>query len=130
MAAEPLLLIPGLLCTRALYAPQIAALGRDRDILVGDHTRDGTMAAIARRVLEAAPERFALAGLSMGGYVALEIMHQAPERVTRLALLDTNARPDADDARANRLRLIALAQSGRLAEVHEALCPKLVHPER
>jgi pimeloyl-ACP methyl ester carboxylesterase len=63
-------------------------------VTLADHTRDDTMAAIARRILETAPPRFALAGLSMGGYIAFEILRQAPDRVTRLALLDTSARPD------------------------------------
>jgi pimeloyl-ACP methyl ester carboxylesterase len=91
---ETLVLVPGLNCTPALFAAQIAALGSDCDILLADNSRDETMAGIARRLLAAAPGRFALAGLSMGGYIALEAMHQAPERVTRLALLDTNAVAD------------------------------------
>jgi pimeloyl-ACP methyl ester carboxylesterase len=127
---EALVLVPGLNCTRALYGPQIGAFGSDHKILVAEHTRDDSMAAIARRLLDQAPERFALAGLSMGGYVALEVMHQAPERVTRLALLDTNAHADTDAARENRRHLIGLAEGGRFEEVHEALWPKLVHPSR
>src|SRR5215207_10227449 len=89
--ADTLVLVPGLACTRALFEPQAAALRAGREIVVADHARDDTMAAIAARLLAAAPVRFALAGLSMGGYIALEAMRQAPERVTRLALLDTNA---------------------------------------
>ena len=93
-AATKLVLVPGLLCTKALWAPQMAALADIADISVADHTRHDTMAGIARSILAAAPERFALAGLSMGGYIAYEIMRQAPERVTRLALLDTGSRAD------------------------------------
>lgn len=130
MTGEALVLVPGLNCTRALFAPQIEALGVDRPIVVADHTGDDTVEAIAARLLSDAPERFALAGLSMGGYVALAVMRRAPERVTRLGLLDTNARADAAAAKQNREGLIALAQAGRFAEVHDALWPRLVHPDR
>ncbi len=130
MSRESLVLVPGLNCTRALFAPQMEALGSVCDITVADHTRDETMAAIAMRLLADAPDRFAVAGLSMGGYVALAVMRQAPVRVTRLALLDTNARADTPEATQNRERLIGLAQTGRFAEVHEALWPRLVHPDR
>ena len=130
MAEDTLVLVPGLNCTQRLYEPQMAAFGSICKIIIGDHRRDDGMAAIASRVLEAAPDRFALAGLSMGGYVALEIMHQAPGRVTRLALLDTNARADTEEARESRKCMIALAEEGRFAEVHEALWPKLVHLKR
>lgn len=124
-----LVLVPGLGCTERLFAPQVAALGSPR-IRFADHRRDDTMPAIARRLLEEAPPRFALAGLSMGGYVALEVLRQAPERVCRVALLDTG--PGADDAaaRERRLRQIALAEGGKLDEVQEELWPRLVHPDR
>jgi len=79
------------------------------------------MAAIAHRILAAAPPRFALVGLSMGGYLAFEIMRQAAQRVTRLALLDTTARPDTAEHARRRHDQIALAQSGRFGEVVEAL---------
>ena len=117
---ETLVLVPGLNCTARLFEPQIAALRAGREILIADHARDDTMAAIARRLLDRAPERFALAGLSMGGYIALEVMHQAPERVARLALLDTNARADTDEQRLSREREIALAEGDRFAQVCEA----------
>lgn len=130
MPRESLVLVPGLNCTGALFAPQIEALGSVCDIIVADHTRDDTMAAIAARLLSGAPERFALAGLSMGGYIALAVLRQAPERVTRLALLDTNARADPAAAKQGREDLIALAQTDRFADVHEALWPRLVHPQR
>lgn len=128
--AETLVLAPGLTCTERLFEPQIEALRPGRGILLVDHTRDATMEGIARRLLAAAPERFALAGLSMGGYIALEIMHQAPERVTRLALLDTNARADSAESRALREDQIALAESGRFSEVIETLWQKMVHTRR
>jgi pimeloyl-ACP methyl ester carboxylesterase len=128
MPKDPLVLVPGLGCTAALFEPQIARLSPERTILVADHTSDESVAAIAERLLETSPERFALAGLSMGGYVALEVLRQAPARVTRLALLDTSARPDTDEARANRRNLIQLAKQGRLDEIHVALWPRLVAP--
>ncbi len=90
----PLILLPGLICDRALWEPQLAGLADIAEMTVGDLTQSDTMAGMAEDVLRIAPERFALAGLSMGGYVSFEIMRRAPERVTRLALLDTSARAD------------------------------------
>jgi pimeloyl-ACP methyl ester carboxylesterase len=127
---ETLMLVPGLNCTEALFRPQIEALSEDYDIRVADHRQDETIPTIAVRILASAPERFAIAGLSMGGYISLEVLRQAPRRVTRLALLDTTARPDTEEGRKNRERLIALAQSGRFEEVHAALWQRLVHPSR
>ena len=126
----PIVLVPGLNCSPRLYAPQVPALWRFGPVTVADHTRDDSMAAIARRILESAPPRFALAGLSMGGYVALEIVRQAPARVARLALLDTGARDDPPAAQETRRSRIALAEAGRFAEVNEAMWPVLVHPDR
>jgi pimeloyl-ACP methyl ester carboxylesterase len=127
--AETLVLIPGLACTARLFEPQIAALSAGRTIVVVDPARDDSIAAIATRLLRDVPDRFALAGLSMGGYVAMEVMRQAPERVQRLALLDTSARPDTPEASQDRKRLIALAEAGRFEEIHAALWPRLVHPD-
>jgi len=128
--AETLVLIPGLACTSRLYEAQIAALSGERTILVADHTRDDSIQDMAARLLCQAPERFSLAGLSMGGYVALEVMRQAPGRVARLALLDTSARPDTPEASQDRERLIALAEAGRLKDIAVRLWPRLVHPDR
>jgi pimeloyl-ACP methyl ester carboxylesterase len=125
---ETLILVPGLNCTERLFEPQVAALSPDRPVIVADHRQDDSLPAIARRLLAGAPPRFALAGLSMGGYVALEVMRQAPERVTRLALLDTSARSDTAEARQNRIRQIELAQTGRFEDVHRFLWQRLVHP--
>jgi len=129
-ASLPVVLVPGLNCSARLYAAQIPALWRFGPIMVAAHTRDDSMAAIARRVLEEAPRRFALAGLSMGGYVALEIIRQAAERVAKLALLDTNARDDSPEAQERRRANIALAESGRFDEAIELVWPLLVHPDR
>lgn len=127
---QNLVLIPGLLCTEALWAPQIAGLTDVADIMVADHTGEDSMAALARSILAAAPGRFALAGLSMGGYIALEIMRQAPDRVTRLALLDTSARPDSPEQSKNRRDFIALARRGKFKGVTPQLIPNLIHPDR
>jgi pimeloyl-ACP methyl ester carboxylesterase len=126
----PVVLIPGLLCSARLYAAQIPRLWTCGPVLVADHTRDDTMTAIARRILAAAPSRFALAGLSMGGYLSFEILRQASARVVKLALLDTTARSDTPEAIAARSAQIALAASGRLAEVADAQFMRLVHPAR
>ena len=85
---------------------------------------------MAARFLASAPPRFALAGLSMGGYLALEIARMTPFRVTRLALMDTSARPDDEDATARRRKLMAMAESGGLPAVHDILWQKLVHEDR
>ena len=126
----PIVLVPGLNCSARLYAPQIPELWRSGPVTVATHTRDDTMAAIARRILAAAPPRFALAGLSMGGYIALEMVRQAGDRVAKLALLDTGARADPPEAQELRLQRIALAESGRFAEMAEGMWPLLVHPDR
>lgn len=126
----PIVLIPGLNCSARLYAAQIPALWRYGPVLVADHRRDDLVAALAGRILAEAPPRFALAGLSMGGYIAFEILRQAPDRVSRVALLDTSARPDTPQQTQRREQQIALARTGRFAEVTEALWPLLVHRDR
>jgi pimeloyl-ACP methyl ester carboxylesterase len=125
----PLVLVPGLGCSARLYRPQLDALWRFGPITVADHTRDATMDAIARRILSHAPPRFALAGLSMGGFISFAIMRLAPERVARLAVLDTNARADTPERSAEREKFIALARAGRFAEVNAALTPRYLHPD-
>ena len=110
-ARQPLVLLPGLLCDRALWQPQIEGLQDFADIRVADLTSSDTMEALAADVLREAPARFALAGLSMGGYVALSVMAVAPERVTHLALLDTTARPDTPER--SKVRRGLIAQIGR-----------------
>lgn len=127
---EHLVLIPGLLCTEALFAAQSGGLAPVATISVGDHASHDTMSALASGILAAAPPRFALAGLSMGGYVALEIMRQAPERVSRLALLDTSARPDLPEQTENRRRLVALADRKGVETPAREMFPKLVAPAR
>ena len=126
----PIVLIPGLTCSARLYADQIPALWRFGPVTVADHTRDDSMAAIARRILAAAPPRFALAGLSMGGYIAFEIMRQAPQRVVKHALLDTGARAETPEQTERRKVVIALAKNGRYTEVPDIAFPLYVHRSR
>jgi pimeloyl-ACP methyl ester carboxylesterase len=125
----PILLIPGVLGSARLYEPQIPELWRFGPVTIADHTRDDSMTAIARRILVGAPPRFALVGLSMGGYIAFELLRQARARIARLALLDTTARPDTPEQAAARTEQIALAAAGRFDEVVQAQFPRLVHPE-
>lgn len=128
MSTEPLLLIPGLNCTARLYSAQVAALGARRTVAVADHTGAATMSAIASAILADAPPRFALAGLSMGGYLAFEIWRQAPSRVSRLALLDTQARPDTEDAKEMRRRTIEVARE-RFDTIPDLQIPRLLADE-
>ncbi|HET9329918.1 MAG TPA: alpha/beta fold hydrolase, partial [Steroidobacteraceae bacterium] len=126
----PIVLIPGLLLSPPLYAAQLPALWRFGPVTVAAHHRDDSMAAIAQRILASAPPRFALVGLSMGGYISFEIMRQAPQRVARLALLDTMALPDTPEVSSARRTQMALAEAGRLDQVLDSLWPRLVHPGR
>lgn len=132
MIVKPtLILIPGLLCTADLWRDQIAALKNQYTIVVADHTTDDRMPAIAARLLAAAPPTFALAGLSMGGYVALEVMRQAPERVTHLAIMDSRAINDTPVERQRRQDFITLVERGKTFKgVTETLLPMLIHPSR
>jgi pimeloyl-ACP methyl ester carboxylesterase len=130
--AEPgLVLVPGLLCDALMWRAQIEALAGEVKCWVADHARSDTMTGIAADLLRDAPfERFALAGLSMGGYVALEVVRQAAQRVDRLALLDTSARSDTPEQLKKREGLISLAQRGRFLGVTQALLPLLLHRDR
>jgi pimeloyl-ACP methyl ester carboxylesterase len=127
----PLILVPGLLCSTDLWAYQVAHLG---DVAVPmvtmEHARHDNLPAIAEAILAAAPHRFALAGLSMGGYVALEIMRRAPARISRLALLDTSARADGPEQAARRRELLAQADVGNFKGITSRLLPLLLHPDR
>ena len=113
----PIVLVPGLNCSARLYGEQIPTLWRFGSVMVADHTRDANIAAIASRILAAAPPSFALVGLSMGGYIAFEIMRQAPQRVAKLALLDTGARPETTEQTARRQVPMAAARAGNLRDV-------------
>lgn len=130
MTDTTLLLLPGLNCTAALFGRQMDRLGQGRALLVADHRTDDTIEGMAARALAAAPPRFALCGLSMGGYIALEIVRQAPERVSRLALLDTRSQGATPAEQPGRMKLVQFAEAGRMEEVHGVLWRKLVHPAR
>ena len=126
----PTVLVAGLNCSARLYAEQIPALWQFGLVAVADHRRGDSMAEMARRILAAAPPRFALVGLSMGGYVAFEIMRQAASRIAKLALLDTGVRGEAPERTEQRKPLIALAKNGRFGEILESQYPTLVHRSR
>ena len=130
MASFPLLLLPGLLCDERLWQQPAVALADVATVHHADLTLDDSVAGMAARVLATAPPVFALAGLSMGGYVAFEILRQAPQRVARLALLDTSARQDPPKRLAVRRAGLAMAASGRFAGVTRKLLPQLVHESR
>ena len=123
----PLVLVPGLLCSARLYAPQVEALWPGGPVTVADHRRDPDVAAIAARILADAPPKFALAGLSMGGYIAFAMLRLAPERIGKLVLLDTSARPDTPEQSAAREKFIAMAEAGKLMDIVETLTPKFLH---
>lgn len=128
----PLLLLPGLLCDARLWRDALPAVEGLAAPVVADLTRDDTVAGMAARALAlvAGEGRFAVAGLSMGGYVALEVMRQAGPRVAALALLDTSARPDTAEAARRRRGLIALSRQGQFRGVTPRLLPQLLHPSR
>ncbi|WP_425230476.1 alpha/beta fold hydrolase [Sphingomonas sp.] len=125
----PLVLIPGLGSNAIVWERTIAALGDAASCTVGDTLRDDTLPAMAARVLAAAPPRFALAGVSMGGMVAMEMLAQAPDRIERLALFDTNARADTPEEtaqrRATNAALLAAPDPAVLARAGRAY---LIHP--
>ncbi|MDH3747593.1 MAG: alpha/beta hydrolase [Gammaproteobacteria bacterium] len=112
MPAENILLLPGMMCDERLWLHQIAAI--DVPIHVADTSRSDNFADMAAQALAAAPPEFAMAGLSMGGILAFEIWRQASERVTHLALLDTNPHPDAPSRKSMRYEQIEEAASGNL----------------
>ncbi len=114
---ETLVLLPGMMCDGRLFAPQIAAFSHQRAIMVAPLTGANTIEALATSILADAPPRFALAGLSMGGIVAMEMIRQAPKRITRLGLLDTNALADPPDKAAMREAQVEKALNGGLRAV-------------
>ena len=126
----PILLVPGLVSSPRIFAPVVPALWRQGPVTVANHIRDDNMGAIARRILAEAPPRFALAGHSMGGYIAFEIVRQAPERVAKLALINTQARPDTPEVTARRRGQIARALANEYHAVLDDLFLGFVHPSR
>ncbi|MGV3579571.1 alpha/beta fold hydrolase [Brevundimonas sp.] len=129
-ALEPVVFLPGLLCDQALWRPQIDALSDRVAPMVADMTLDDSIQDMAARVLAAAPPPFSLAALSMGGYVALEIMRRSPERVRRLAFIDTSARPDTAERAERRRASLTNSERGRFLGVTSALMGSLVHESK
>jgi pimeloyl-ACP methyl ester carboxylesterase len=125
-----LVLIPGLLCTAALYGPQVEGLADAAHVTVANHTTADSLPAIAATILAAAPKTFALCGLSMGGYLAFEILRQAPARVTKVALLDTSARADTPERTAARRQQVALVERQGIAVAVREQLPQWIHPRR
>jgi pimeloyl-ACP methyl ester carboxylesterase len=125
--AQPLVLLPGLLNTRRLFDRQIADLADVAEVIVPELWHHDSIGAMAQATLDAAPGRFALGGFSMGGYVCFEILRRAPERVERLALMDTQATPDTPEATARRKGFIEQTKLGRFHGVQPSLLPQIVH---
>jgi pimeloyl-ACP methyl ester carboxylesterase len=115
--AEPLVFLPGMMCDARLFGPQIAELSADTAVMAAPITQGERVEEIASGLLDVLPDRFALAGLSMGGIVAMEVLRRAPERVTRIALMDTNPLAELPDVSANREPQIVKARAGRMLEV-------------
>ncbi|MTH99253.1 alpha/beta fold hydrolase [Roseibium sp. RKSG952] len=127
--ADPILFVPGLLCTEVLYAPQMTALA-DHPVMVADHTRQDAIPDIVEDILKTAPERFSLIGLSMGSYIAMALLRAAPERVSRVAMIATNARADVPEQTKRRKFLIELARKKNFEKVPHLLYPGFVHEKR
>ncbi|WP_299777754.1 alpha/beta fold hydrolase [uncultured Roseobacter sp.] len=127
--AEPLVFLPGLMCDARLFGPQIAALSSDTAVMVGPITQGERVEEIASGLLDQLPGRFALAGLSMGGIVAMEILRRAPDRVTRIALMDTNPLAETPQVAAAREPQIVAARTGRMLDVmREEMKPNYLAP--
>lgn len=114
---DPLVLLPGMMCDARLFAPQINDLSRDHAVMVAPITQGERIEEIASGLLDVLPAKFALAGLSMGGIVAMELLRRAPERITRLALMDTNPLAETPQTAAAYEPMIIGARAGRLDEV-------------
>lgn len=126
---SPVVFLPGLICDHRLWRDVIDGLSDTIAPMVADLRLDDTVKAMAQRTLAAAPPKFALAGLSMGGYVAFEILRQAPDRVTHLALLDTSARPDTPERKATRQKGIEMIGQGKFIGVSRGLLGNLIAPQ-
>ncbi|MEQ9638608.1 MAG: alpha/beta fold hydrolase [Alphaproteobacteria bacterium] len=130
MTMIPLILVPGVLCDRTLFAPQLAALSDIADIHVTDeHLYHDDIGEIADAILADAPERFAVAGLSFGGYIVFELLRRAPQRISHAAFLDTSARADTEERKQARAKDLARVGEGRFIGVSEGLLPLFMHPD-
>ncbi|MBI0426185.1 alpha/beta fold hydrolase [Psychrobacter sp. NG27] len=124
----PLVLIPGMMCDARLYQPQISAFSHRVPIHTVPVSTHSNMQDLAKDILDNAPPVFALAGLSMGGIIAMEVLRQAPNRIAKLALLDTNPRAEVEEIKKNRQLLMANVQQNGLAEVIANTIPKYFSP--
>lgn len=127
---EAAVFIPGLGGSPRSYEGVLPALWRRGSVLFANQMSEDTISAIAARILQHAPPRFLLAGHSFGGYVAFEVLRQAPERVTQLVLLNTSARPESDEAREKRLAQINEVEQGGYDAVGRAQAARVVHTSR
>ena len=126
---EPVVFLPGMMCDARLFEPQIRAFSATHPVMVAPITHGQRMEEIASGILPLLPHKFALAGLSMGGIVAMEILRRAPERVTRVALMDTNCLAETPPVAANREPQIVKVKSGKLTEVmRDELKPNYLAP--
>lgn len=125
----PVVFLPALLCNAGLFIHQIKTMESECDFYVPDLGLDENVSDAAARVLKRAPERFVLGGISMGGYVALEIMRQAPERVRGLILADTNAHADPEAAREKRLKAIETAREKGIEPLIKPTLLDIIAPE-
>jgi len=114
---EPVLFLPGMMCDARLFAAQTDAISRERAVMVAPVNIGERIEEIASNVLSAAPSKFALVGLSMGGIVAMEVLRRAPDRVSRLCLMDTNPLAETPQRAAEREPQIVRVKAGRLIEV-------------
>ena len=129
MTTYPLLFVPGLMCDHRLWQPQLEYFECERGVIVADVSQDSSIEAMASRALSAVAGDFILAGLSMGGIIAFEMIRQAPARIKGLALLDTNAMAESEARKKERRRQIAEARKGNLSQiVIEELKPNYLAP--
>lgn len=124
-----LVLVPGLASDDACWKHQTENLQEIAEVTVADLSACTSRAEMADAILKAAPERFALAGNSMGGWAAQEVAAKAPARVTKLALIGTWARPDPDFNKFQR-EVIKQIKEGHFEEVCAEHIPKVLHPDR
>ncbi|WP_425045582.1 alpha/beta fold hydrolase [Primorskyibacter sp. S87] len=126
---EPLVMLPGMMCDARVFQHQFIELSQDRAVTVAPITQGERIEEIASGLLDQLPPRFALAGLSMGGIVAMELVRRAPDRVTRLCLMDTTPLPETPQVASMREPLIVRARVGNFEDViRETLKPEYLAP--
>ena len=125
---ETVILVPGLLCDGDVWTHQSAALGDHYDVIVPDLTRHDSLGGMAAHILDTAPARFSIVGHSMGGRVALEVFRLAPERVARLALLDTGVHPAGAEELPKRQAMLDISAGQGMTALADAWLPPMVRP--